>query len=222
MAEAMDDRLSAAIILQNLGGFSETPDSILLYCWRAQDIFRELKDDAGIAYSGNTIGAAFVDKGLYEASRPKLKEAQGIFESLQFTPGQSAVYSNLGNLFTFLKLQDSAAFYYNKSITLAEENNNPKQLVETYSNMAKTYASAGQSEKGYTYFEKAMIAKDSLFNQEKAQQLTFAETDYETQQKEKQLIQQELIIQQQQTTQQWVIVGSELALLLLFGIFQYL
>lgn len=78
--------------------------------------------------------------------------------------GLSSSYNNLGTVYKLLEKDDSALFYYQRSLELKNHKGDRKGIANTYSNMGEIYLKTGNAAEAETYFKKAyeIRVKDSL------------------------------------------------------------
>lgn len=84
----------------------------------------------------HNMGLAYYNSGDYYAAIEVHKKALEIFSAIGDTKIQSSPINSIGVNFMALDKYDSAAYYYLKSLHLAEENNDTLLIALAYSNLA--------------------------------------------------------------------------------------
>lgn len=80
-------------------------------------------------------------------------------------------YQHMARAYYLNQQLDSAFYYARKAFTLATELNNPFTLSDASNLLVTLYKNKGNIDSAFKYLEMVVSAKDSLFNQDKNQQL---------------------------------------------------
>lgn len=137
---------------------------------------------------------------IYLRSQPKrsleyFKESESILENIQYNSLKIKVYRDLGHYYRNNQNIEKAVIYYNKALALAEELDELPPKEEILEGLSFIYESKNQFRKAYNYQSKYIIVKDSLFNMETTKELNLLQTRFETEKKDKEIIQQQLQLQ---------------------------
>ncbi len=222
IAETEQDSATMAILYNNLSTTSPYPDSAILFARQALAIFSRIGYADGVAYASDNLGANLAETKKYEEALLHLKTAQNIWQKTEFNGGLTSVYTNLSIVFGYLGQKDSLDYYLDRLIVVSDPETGLISLMKAYESIADYQAANGQPAAALDYYHQAVLLKDSLFTQQRAEQLAIAETRFETQTKEKQLIENDLLIIRQRSQQKNILIGGIVLVLALLGLFQYL
>ena len=172
VAKKIHDQSLERILLSNIGmdyAFLNNLDSARIYTQSAYELAVKQKSNNINVLLTNLANVNFRAKNYqlaldyYRQSLPYSKEVED-FSIL----GQS--YLGMATIFKKINLLDSSLIYAHKSIKPAIESNNIKSLYESNSLLAELYEKIN-IQKSYQYYKEATVAKDSMFNQQKAKQV---------------------------------------------------
>ena len=130
------------------------------YLMKSLEIFEEKKDSLGISKAYLKLGSTY----YYLNDKDKAQKYNLL--SLSFLNNENNVelrstYNNIGLVYSSLNYADSALFYYQKSINLAEDKNNRKDIIYELGNIANLYAKKGDNLKAKDiYLEILELSKD--------------------------------------------------------------
>lgn len=179
VAKKIHDQSLERILLSNIGmdyALLNNLDSARIYTQSAYELAVKQKSNNINVLLTNLANINFRAKNYqlaldyYRQSLPYSKEVED-FSIL----GQS--YLGMAIIFKKINFLDSSLIYAHKSIKPAIESNNIKSLYESNSLLAELYEKIN-IQKSYQYYKEAIVAKDSMFNQQKAKQvenISFAE-----------------------------------------------
>lgn len=233
----------------------------IVYLHKSFDILEGEKDTTSIGTIAGNIADGYLV--LDKDSLAQVWAHKAIEMPNTYSPAEGKIlgYTTLGRLFTYLNT-DSAVFYINKAIRLAEQSNDKYNLQRSlafkariqkntgnYKEAQKTIESAielfrathyrlGLSdalleaakislknqlyEKSALYFDEYITIGDSLRSKERYQTLGELTTKYETEKKERLLVEQQLVIQQKNAEiRNWLIGGGALLAGLVLLLLQY-
>jgi len=152
-------------------------------------------DSIAIAKLYNNIGTVYIDdendtiRGLQYLHRAlDLKARINDQNNLIFQ------YNNIAIIYTGLKKFDQAEAYLNKAYDLARKAQSKEELKEVYDNFSILYAEKKDFKKAYDYHKLFMKVKDTLLNVENIKAVEEIKTKYQTEKKEKLLLQKEIQI----------------------------
>lgn len=136
------------------------------------------------------------------------------------TSQSNAYYIHADNLYKLGK-SDEAIYYAERAVNLAQEIGNKPSLLQAYKAAAGIHHDVGKKEKAADYFNTYVILNDSISSAEKAREINEINTKYETEKKEKRIVEQELKIQKQQSNLLLAILGGALLISILGGAIFY-
>lgn len=190
-------RFNAYTLLGNINSELEVFDEALNYYQQSLKIAKTIGDDYELGIAYNNLGNMLDDLAekeykneQFETALPRFQEALTYLKkSLEFriktedTEGEGdahnnigVVYKNLGSYFLKLEQQDSAnaqfqraLVHLNKSLTIQEELDNRRGIIEVYNGMGDVYRRLEQPEKALyftkNYLDMALDMDDQKFIQ---------------------------------------------------------
>ncbi|PKQ60454.1 hypothetical protein BZG02_19045 [Labilibaculum filiforme] len=99
--------------------------------------------------------------------------------------GVLMVNKSIGLIYKEQNRIDSALYYYKKSFDLAKELNLKNEKLDIYNKYYELYKTTGQLNKSLNYLEKFVLLKDSIYNENRSQQIAEMQTKYNSEKKEK-------------------------------------
>ena len=148
----------------------------------------ELQDEENIALALNNIGEALRFDEQYQEALSYLFRALDYTRKLKKNIRLSLVLNQIG--ITYLNLGDysNAEKYLIESNQAAENANYKKIVLENYLRLSKVYHHTKRFEESYDFILQYNELKDSIFNEEKFNEIAELETKYQTAEKNKQII----------------------------------
>lgn len=192
----------------------------ILYLKEAEDIFKEIDYDLGLAYSLGTLGLAYARQGRNIEAEENLQQAIQSLEKVEdyapiceFLNGMSDIY--------FEKKEDSIALEYAMlSRDLSKAYGFKNETSEANLRLSNIYESTGDTEEAFKYYKEYITYRDSTLNVEIAQNMSGLRADYEVSQKQAEI---DLLAEKGKNQQLVVIsigVASFLICLLAFGLYR--
>ena len=167
-------------------------DSALYFYIKGLHLKQRVNDSVGIPYSLNNIAGVFVLRKqfakalkLYAKSlqiRKKIKDNVGIAENLSY----------FGDCYLGQKAYLKAIEYYQKSIAEALLLNYVDLVQNGYKKIAECYELLGNSALAYANYKKYTQYKNLLLNKQTNEKIAELDIKYETNKKEKQLLEKDL------------------------------
>ena len=205
-----------ATIYQDLG----KNDIALIYNTKALKIRETINDVVGLPSSLTNLGVVFMNMKDYKNSNEYFTKALRLYKENSDSMGMAIAFANLGDLCESQKLYIQSLAFYDSSITISNKNNYLDYLSYNYEHISIVYTRIKNFESALKYHTLFMNVKDSIFNKENSQQLTEMQTKYETEKKEKQIIESSAESEKQATFKNAFIIGFALMVLLVFFIFR--
>jgi len=222
MAESIPDEGILTSIYDNYGVLKEMQnelDSALFFYKKAMTLKEKRKDQIGIPYSANKI--AFVKlmqkkpaeaKQLFDYAyqiRVKSNDVFGIAENLNF---YGYYYKEIGNT-------KEAIAYFNKAIIWSKKNDYPSLLEDNYKGLSEVYENNNDYKNALFNFKNHVLSKDSIMNTDIRTKQAELDTEYQTEQKEKEILLQRAKIAEKNS---WILGGFALAIFsILIGFILY-
>lgn len=207
-------------IIDNYGVLHElnlTLDSATYFYQKALDLKRKEKDSIGIPYSLHKLAGVEVLKKNYSKALPKITEAIQIRLSINDSTGLAESYDFYGDYFRSQKKWDEAHFYYLQSNELAQKYSYPHLVQTTFKKVAEVLAEKKQFEEALNYFKQHTKVKDSIINIQSNLQVAALEVAFDTEQKERKILEQRAMLAEKNTT--IILVISLLLISILTGYF---
>ena len=95
---------------------------------------------------------------------------------------------NLGSMFNNRNMPDSAIYYLNRSLVIADETDDAKRIADCYEYLSDAYEFKKDFEKALHFHKLSYQLNDSLLNSEKISKIAEMQTKYETEIKEQQIV----------------------------------
>jgi serine phosphatase RsbU (regulator of sigma subunit) len=187
LREELGNKSYIAIQLGNIGAVyydQRNYPKALEYYLKALKIKEEINDEAGLGITLGNIGNIYYDQADYDKALEyfnrslKMKEKAGDAYEIAITLG------NIGSLYNKQKKYADAEKYLLRSLMICDSSGilNPKMQFEKL--LSELYFSKGDFRKAYLHQKEYTVAKDTLFNIEKHQDLTRKEISYDYEKKE--------------------------------------
>jgi len=162
-----------------------------LFYLKALDLFTKINITDGIADAYNGLaGMYYREKKIDSVSFFALKAFE-IYESSGNKEMVSFMSINIANLYNMQGKYTEALQIIRKGIAIAEEVGLVSQLRQGYKALSETYAYMGDYKNAYLNYQTFSVYRDSVFNIEKAHSFDELMAKYQTEKKERLLIQKE-------------------------------
>jgi len=211
--EQIGDNEGAAICLNNIGNIqSDLGDNhkALEYYQKSLLIYEKTGDPSGIGTAYINIGYAYDELGDSEMALEYYHKAHKIYEDFGDKLGLAIILNNIGDANRKLKNYSQAFAYLDKSMKLSAEIGYKDMLKENYECYADLYFDQGNYQKALENYKLFSAMKDSIFTDERSNQITEMQTKYDTEKKEKEneLLRKETEIHQATIKKQNIITVS--------------
>ena len=194
IAEKSNLRKPLLSIYNNYGVLKEMKkeyDSALFYYNKGLALKERIKDKVGIPYSLNNIAGVFVLRKQYDEAEINYNKALQIRKEINDTVGIAENYSYLGDMYLFQNECKKAINYYQKSVEITDKYKYFGLSQDSYKKISDCYESLNDDKNALIYFKKHSSLKDSLINQETNAKIAELEIKFDTNEKEKQLLQKQ-------------------------------
>lgn len=195
----------------------------LIYFLKADSIIRKQNDEIALAKSLNNIALCYDQLKEYHKATEFYLNALNGYVKLSLRNDEALVCFNIASMYNNRKMPDSAIFYLNRSLDIAQQINDRKRVADCYEYLSDAYALKMDFKKAYEFHLNSTLLNDSLLNAEKITSISEMQTKYETEKKEQQIV---LLDEQNKTKsaqRNFFIAGSIVLLLGLFVLgFYYL
>ncbi len=185
--ESVNDKEGMAIALNNSGiaymDQHNYPEALKNYKAAAK-LYGEMENKDGMASCFNNIGIIYDKLGNYPEA------LQNYFAGLELnekTGNEDAIASsfiNIGEAYTALHKPKDAETYLMKGLKLSMETHNIQRIASAYSNLSILDSSLGNYKEAYRHYQKYIIYRDSLNNEETKQKSMQSSMQYDFDKKE--------------------------------------
>jgi len=166
-------------------------DSALFYYEKGLSLKQKINDQVGIPYSLNNIAGVFVLRKQFDKAEENYQKALEIRKKINDTVGIAENYSYLGDLHLMQKDFKKAIGYYQKSTEITDKHKYLGLSQDSYRKISECYENLGEHQNALQNFKKFSELKDSLINQETNSKIAELEVKFDTNEKEKQLLQKQ-------------------------------
>ncbi|MFL5754452.1 MAG: tetratricopeptide repeat protein [Bacteroidia bacterium] len=215
--EELGDKQGMAASYNNLGTIYKDQEKYrkaLEFYFKALFIRKEIHDTEGMPSTLTNIGVAYINDHQVKIGEKYLTEALQLYHKNNDVMGVALAYLTIGDLYYDQKNYPKSIVYYDSSLVLSEKNNYLNYISYAYSSLAYSYEKQKNFEQAYHFHRKYMVVKDSIYNKENAGQISEMQTKYQTEKKEKELIQSRAESEKQTTLRNAFIAGFAVMLIL--------
>lgn len=166
-------------------------DSALFYYEKGLALKQKINDQLGIPYSLNNIAGVFVLRKQFDKAEENYQKALEIRKKINDTVGIAENYSYLGDLHLMQKDFKKAIGFYQKSTEITDKHKYLGLSQDSYRKISECFENLGEHQNALQNFKKFSALKDSLINQETNSKIAELEVKFDTNEKEKQLLQKQ-------------------------------
>jgi tetratricopeptide (TPR) repeat protein len=169
----------------------------LAYYQKALGISRDINYTKGIAGNYANMGTAYISAGNYADAFSSLKSALPLYTAMKDNSNEAAVFKSMGDIFlsapesfftanefSFQKKYPIAKEYYQKSLARLTAIDDVYGQGEVWEKLSTVYEKEGKQQEALEAYKKYILLRDSIFNDEKKEQVTRMEMRYNFQKKE--------------------------------------
>lgn len=166
-------------------------DSALFFYNRGLALKERINDQVGIPYSLNNIAGVFVLRKQFDKAEENYQKALEIRKKINDTVGIAENYSYLGDVYFTKNDFKKAISFYQKTTDITDKHKYLGLSQDTYRKISECYEVLGDKENALLNFKKFSALKDSLVNQDTNSKIAELEVKFDTNEKEKQLLQKQ-------------------------------
>lgn len=163
-------------------------DDAFYYYNLSLSIYDSLDIKLGVAIIKDNLGSLFIRKNEYNRALNEHLDALKIFNAIESQPRICNTLQNIGIAFSKLKQSNKAIDYLSKSLDLAMKLHQKETEKSVYESLSEAYVDIGDYKKALACQIKYTQIKDSLLNAETISKLEVMQANYDTQKKEKELV----------------------------------
>lgn len=175
-------------------------DSALYFYNKGLTLKEAIKDSIGIPYSLNNIAGVYIIEKQFEKAMPIYERSLKIRILKNDQIGITENYSYFGDLFFAKKEFKTAIIYFEKSLQNALKYKYTDLIQYNYLKLSENQEQLNNLSEALKNFKKYSQYKDSLLNKETNSKVAELEVRFETDKKEKQLLQNEIEAKKKNTT----------------------
>ena len=199
----------------------------LLYFEKCLAIKIEIGDQSGRAAVLNNMAVIYKEQHKYDKALALLKESQKINEEIGEEEGILNSNINFGGIYYKLKQYSLSEEYFKKALIASQKFEIIDDLKECCKGLSDVYKAQGKFEQSLEYFQKYILFKDSINNEEASNKIVRAEMNYEFDKKkaiEDAAHEKEAAIALAESKKQKIIIWSVCGILILvfgFAVYAY-
>lgn len=201
LAEKINDTVSLLSIYNNYGVLKEMKnelDSALFFYRKGLSLKKIVKDSVGIPYSLNAIAGVYILQNRFSDAKILYNEALLRRQKINDGVGIAENYDYLGDLYRMQNENRKALESYQNALELALKYNYIDLISGIYKSISETNEKLGNLPEAFTNFKKYEQFKDSLTNKETNSKIAELEVRFDTNNKEKLLIQNKNLLLQKE------------------------
>jgi tetratricopeptide (TPR) repeat protein len=206
-------QLGFAVTHNNLGTVyirKKQLSNALVYFEKAKELFSNPPDSFYLAFVLHNLGAIHSDLGNYQKAESYLNESSHYNKSFENVQLYVMTLTAKGDLMLKKKAPLMALKYYKEGLLIAEEKKLTKIQLNNLKGMSDACKMLSDYKNSLFYFEKFAILKDSLLTESKYKQIMDLQAMYETEKKEK------LIVEKDRQLREQIFTFSAIAVLVIF------
>lgn len=208
-----------ANVLSEQGNLQEA----LTYHFDSLHLKEKIEDKSGAALSLGDIGRIYASLGKYTSAVKYLKISHRIQKEVGNVEGEIISLVQLGRAFTDMTGYHDALVSFNEAASLAE-GFSVKLLLDAWKGKSDVYEKMGNYREAYKSYLRFSELKDSVYNENSAEQVAEIQTKYESEKKDKEisLLQREKTIRDLKLRGETIVRNSLVAGLAVFIIIAFL
>ncbi|WP_375560102.1 tetratricopeptide repeat protein [Bernardetia sp. OM2101] len=212
----IDDKRGMAISYSNIGlielDLKNKKDALIAFQDALKILTKDVNDARTEAYVHNNIAELYLADSTTNSikiAKEHLKTAKSISQDIgdQYTLASS--YIIFARAYQLENKYDSAEYSAKECLKIAKEIQAPDLEMTAYENLSTLYEKQNKYDEAYTYYKLYAKTKNDLLDEEKSSQITKLNAIYDTQKKEKEILElnqknilNQLEIQRQRNTAQ--------------------
>lgn len=215
--------------LNNMGTIYEALgkyDEAIVYYNRAYDKAVTEEVYGGQANTLNNLGEIYANQGDTPKALDAFKRALEIDKITGDNFGHIYSLANIASCFIGLKQFDSAKYYYDNAMELAESLGSTQQIISLYGGLTRYYTEQGDYKSAFEQLQLFKTFQDSVYNETRSLQLAEAEKRFEADKKDREIVllkQEQLIknleIEQHRAERTALLIGIVLAAFILMYLY---
>ena len=205
--ENKDERFIATAASNLALGYYHKKDTINVSKWSKKALgLSELSNDL-VAKTGSYLTLSLIEKDLNKSlqyAKQSLKYSDELGDRVQM----ASAYYRYAHVSYQIGDNEEALKYAEQAVNFAKEVGDNITLTKASHTAASIYFNLGMKEKAADFYHTYATFKDSISSAENAREINDINTKYETEKKEKQIVQQQLKIQEQRSNLLYAGLGA--------------
>lgn len=188
LAEASNDILSKAYVHEAYGKYywhKESYDSALTNYSQAADLFVTIGDNGSLPRIKNNIALCYDQLGNNALAISFFQEALEAYTRLNFKHEMATTHYNIGLNYKNIHELDSSLLQLRKAKEIALKIRARKRLAKVYAKLAAVFNMQQEKDSAYSYQLLYTQLRDTLLNEEQIASMAKMRTQFEAEQKEK-------------------------------------
>nr|NQU91947.1 tetratricopeptide repeat protein [Bacteroidota bacterium] len=184
-----DQYMIARVLACKASTYSEMneQENALKYNLQALSIYRDVGSNFYVGTTSVDIGLICLNLKKYKDARNYLNESYAIFREMGLEASMIISLHGLGKLNLAKERYSDAKISFIEAEKLSIKLGLLPQLKQTYEDLAVLYATEKNYKKSNDYLNALISIKDSIYSEQKSQQINRLETEYQLKEKEAQL-----------------------------------
>jgi len=185
--EELENKKGMAADLGNIGNIYKAMDDFqnaLEYHQKALKLYQSIENKKGMAINYGSIGNVYKSLSDFDKALENYLASLKLYETVGNKMGMAITWSNLGYVYLKKKNYALAEKYLKQSLQTSNEVGLMKQEMEAQEYLSDLYKATKNFEKALEHYQKAMVLKDSIFSEEKNNEITRNEMNYEFEKRE--------------------------------------
>jgi signal transduction histidine kinase/DNA-binding response OmpR family regulator len=204
-----DEKLHLVELYSNLVHVEADDDKKFEYLINALNLAEETDYVSGLVYNYQSLGNFYRDvRQDFANAKQSYYRALNYVDMNEDQYQKASICIDFGNLLMQTDQLDSASLILEEGLELAKGHDFRLKITEAKKMLSKIYALNNDHEQAYTFLEESYILSDSLYNENIAEELAIANSRFESEKKESQIIQQQLEIERQTNIRNRTIYGG--------------
>jgi AraC-like DNA-binding protein len=158
------------------------------YYLKSLELRKQIKDEDGISQSFNNLARMAKIKKDYVKALEYIQNTLAIAKKFNNTNRISIAYQGLGEIYVLQEKYAEAEPFLYEALSLAKQLRSKKRIKQVYGQLATLEDKRKDYKKAIAYLREEYKYQDSLFTEDKANQIAEMETRYETEKKEQAIL----------------------------------
>jgi len=185
--EELANKKGMAADLGNIGnvykGMKEFKKA-LDYHEKALNLYKSIENKRGMAINYGSIGNVYKSISDFDRALENYLESLKLYQAIGNNMGVAISWSNIGYVYLKKNNFSEAEKYLKQSLQTSKTLGLIKQEMEASEYLSDLYQTTKNYQKALEHYQNAMKLKDSIFNEEKNNEITRKEMNYEFEKKE--------------------------------------